>query len=56
MQKTSKYVWHFLLLLAFFSGFYVYVQLFDFNANEKNLLIAIKVKLLNLNIGAWKKC
>ncbi len=32
---------------------YVYVQLFHFNGNEKNIFIAIKVKLLNLHIGAW---
>ncbi len=32
---------------------YVYVQLFHFNGNENNLFIAVKVKLLNLHIGAW---
>ncbi len=41
---------NFLLKFAFFWGFYVYVQLFDFNGNEKNLFIAIKVKLLNLHM------
>ncbi len=45
---------NFLLKLAFFSQapVYVYVQLFHFNGNEKNLFIAIKMKLLNLHIGA----
>ncbi len=42
----------FLLKLVFFSGFFVYVQLFHFNGKERNLFIAIKVKLLNLHIGA----
>ncbi len=45
MQKPLSAVWNFLLKLAFFSGFYVYVQLFHFNVNENNLCIAIKVKL-----------
>ncbi len=36
------------------SGSYVYAQLFHFNGNEKNLFIGIKVKLLNLHIGAWE--
>ncbi len=31
---------------------YIYVQLFYFNSIEKDLHIAITVKLLNLNIGA----
>ncbi len=39
-------------LSALFSGSYVYAQLFHFNGNEKNLFIGIKVKLLNLHIGA----
>ncbi len=44
---------NFLLKWAFFLGSYVYVLLFHFNGNKKNLFIAIKVKLLNLHIGAW---
>ncbi len=35
----------------FFYVSYVYVQVFHFNGNEKNLFIAIKVKILNLHIG-----
>ncbi len=42
--------------IVFFSGSYVYVQLFHFNGKEKNLFIATKAKLLNLHIGAWEKC
>ncbi len=53
MQKPLSAVWNFLLKLSFFSGSYVYVQLFHFNGNEKNLFIAIKVKLLNLHTQAW---
>ncbi len=53
MQKSLSAIWNFLLKWAFFSGSYVYVQLFDFN--EKNLLIAMKVKLLNLHMRAWEK-
>ncbi len=30
-----------------------YVQLFHFHCIEKDLYIAITIKLLNLNIGAW---
>ncbi len=41
--------------MSFFSQAPVYVQLFHFNGNEKNLFIAIKVKWLNLHIGAWLK-
>ncbi len=37
-----------MLFKYIFSGSYVYFQLFHFNGNENNLLIAIKVKLLNL--------
>ncbi len=44
MQKTKSAIWNFLLKWAFFSGSYVYVQLFHFNGDEKNLFIAIKVK------------
>ncbi len=40
MQKPLSAIWNFLLKLAFLSG-----------SNEKNLFIAIKVKLLNLHIG-----
>ncbi len=56
MQKPLSAVWNFLLKWAFFSGFYVYVQLFHLKGNEKNLFIVIRVKLLNLHIGAWEKC
>ncbi len=48
MQKPLSVVWNVLLKLVFFSGLYVYVQLFHFNGKEKNIFIAIKVKLLNL--------
>ncbi len=54
MQKPLSVVWNFLLKWAFFSGSYVYVQLFQFNGNEKNLVIAIKVILVNLQIEADK--
>ncbi len=37
----------------FLPGSYIYVQLFYFHCMEKDLYIAIRVKLLNLNIGAW---
>ncbi len=53
MQKPLNAFWNFLLKWTFFSGSYVYVPLFHLNGNEKNLFIAIKVKLLNLHIGAW---
>ncbi len=53
MQKPISAIWNFLQKLAFLSGSYVYVQLFHFNGNENNLFIAVKVKLLNLHIGAW---
>ncbi len=53
MQKPLSAIWNFLLKWAFFSGSYVYVQLLRFNSNEKNLSVAINVKLLNLHIGAW---
>ncbi len=53
MQKPLSAIWNFLLKWAFFSGSYVYVQFFHFNGNAKNLIIAIKVKLLNLHTGAW---
>ncbi len=36
-------IWNFLLKWAFFLGSYVYVLLFHFNGNKKNLFIAIKV-------------
>ncbi len=48
MQKPLSVVWNVLLKLVFFSGLYVYAQLFHFNGKEKNIFIAIKVKLLNL--------
>ncbi len=45
MQKPLSAVLNFLLKLAFVSGSYYYVHLFYFNDNEKNLFIAIEVKL-----------
>ncbi len=45
MQKPLSAVWNFLLKFVFFSGFYVYVELFYFNGKENNLFIAIEVKL-----------
>ncbi len=56
MQKPLSAAWNVLIKLAFFSGSYGYVQLFHFNNSENNLFIGIKVKLLNLHIGAWEKC
>ncbi len=53
MQKPLSAILNFLLKWAFLSGSHVYVQLFHLNYNEKILFIAIKVKLLNLHIGAW---
>ncbi len=53
MQKPLNAIWNFLLKWEFLSGSYIYVQLFHFNCIEKDLYIAITVKLLNLNIGAW---
>ncbi len=50
MQKPLRAIWN-----CFFSGSYVYVQLFHFNGNENNLLIAIKVKLLKLHVRAWEQ-
>ncbi len=55
MQKLLSTVWNIFLKWAFLLGSYIYVQLFNFNCIEKDLYIAIRVKLLNLNIGAWKK-
>ncbi len=53
MQKPLNAVWNFLLKWAFsYAHSYIYVQLFYFNSIEKDLHIAITVKLLNLNIGA----
>ncbi len=46
--KFSSKIW------IFFSGSYIYVQLFHFNGNEKNLFIANTIKLLNLHIKAWE--
>ncbi len=51
MQKHLSVIWKFLLNVS--SSSCVYVQLFHFNGNEKNLFIDIKVKSLNLHIGAW---
>ncbi len=34
MQKPLSAIWNCLLKLVFFSGAYVYVQLFHFNGNE----------------------
>ncbi len=53
MQKPLNFIWNFLIKLAFLSGSYIYVQLFHFNCIEKDLYIAIRVQLLNLNIAAW---
>ncbi len=53
MQKPLNAIWNFLLKWEFLSGSYIYVQLFHFNCIEKDLYIAITVKLVNLNIGAW---
>ncbi len=53
MQKPLSSVWNFLLKWEFLSGSYVYVPLSHLKGSEKNLFIAIKVKLLNLHIGAW---
>ncbi len=55
MQKPLSAIWNFLLKWAFLSGSYIYVQLFQINCIEKDLYIAIRVKLLNLNIAAWLK-
>ncbi len=44
------------LVCIYASKPYIYVQLYHFNGNEKNLFITIKVKLLDLHIGAWWKC
>ncbi len=56
MQKPLNAVWNFLLKLAFLSGSYIYVQLFQFNCIEKDLHIVIRIKWLNLNIAAWIQC
>ncbi len=53
MQKPLSAIWNVLLKWAFLSGSYIYVQLFYFNCIEKDIYIAIRVKLLKLNIGAW---
>ncbi len=52
-KKPPSAGWNFLLKLAFISGSYIYIQLFHFNCIENDIYIAIRVKLLNLNIGAW---
>ncbi len=51
--KASKCRVKFSSKISIFLRPYVYVQLFHFNCNELNLFIAIKVKLLNLHIGAY---
>ncbi len=51
--KASKCCLNFSSKMAFLSGSYIYVQLFYFNCIEKDLYIAIRVRLLNLNIAAW---
>ncbi len=57
MQKPLSAIWNFLLKLAFFSGSYIYAQLFQyFSGNENKLFIAIKVKLLKLHTRPWEKC
>ncbi len=45
-SSASNCIWIFLLKCAFFSGSYIYVQLFHLNCIEKDLYIAIKLKLL----------
>ncbi len=46
MQKPLSAIWILLLKYEFFSRSYVYVQLFHLNCIEKDLYIAIKLKLL----------
>ncbi len=46
--KASKCRLNFLRKCAFFSRYYIYVQLFHLNCIEKDLYIAIKVKLLEI--------
>ncbi len=53
MQNPLSAVWIFHLKLAFFSRSYVYVQLFHLNFIEKDLYIAIKVKLLEIFKVIW---
>ncbi len=48
--KLSTKISIFIRLLYLFSVF------IHINCIENNLYIAIRLKLLNLNIGAWKKC
>ncbi len=54
MQKPLSAVLKFLLKWAILSGSCIYVQLFHFNCIEKDIYIAIKVKLLNPHTRAWK--
>ncbi len=53
MQKPLCAIWNVNLKWAFVSGSYIYVQLFHFNCIENDLYIAIRVKLLIINTGAW---
>ncbi len=52
MQKPLCAILHFLQKLAFLSGYYVYVQWFHIKVNEYVIVIAIKVKELNINTRA----
>ncbi len=38
--------------MSILSGSYIYVQLFHSNCMEKDIYIAVSVRLLNLNTGA----
>ncbi len=46
LEYVKSAIWIFLLKCEFFSRSYIYVQLFHLNCIEKDLYIAIKVKLL----------
>ncbi len=48
MQKPLNAVWILLLKYEFFSRSYVYAQLFHLNCIEKDIYIAIKLKLLKI--------
>ncbi len=40
-------------IIIFKSLSFIYVLLFNINSIEKYIYIALQIKLLNLNIGAW---
>ncbi len=46
-EKASK------CRLKFLSGSYIYVKSFHFNCIERDLYSAIRLELLNLDIGTW---